>query len=529
MAPEPFSTSMQKLTMVLTILILIGSTIGTLPIVAANVIVLEHGFAKAIAPISGVKHPIQWDGTVYWKGWMPVNRTNSFSQDDYRVYAYTYANFTGASTAYANLTWIWYEPGGAIYLRDHGAVACWHNVIPFNYCQFNRAISIAGSYAARLIGTWRVDFYADGVLLYSDSFVIHSVVTEQDSFNINLPRPFPRATVVNATIIIHPDNSSRSEYVAHTAWYAVNFTAFDPERKRALQLQFNPRGDSLIVDFGGWRYDGYEFNIGFNFSSNAVTRTNSNYTLTWRVDNGVNPIPQNFTITLPPGYNMLGLVGVANYTQEVIGGRRTVSFTITTAPYGRLTWALTYGQILPKIATTTQTTPVTKVAQPVQMILSGVPAIALSGTTVNLQGASRSNATMSGNVTVYLDGAMYANTSINGNSFTFPVVIPLFMSPGEHNLTAIYQSTTPSVPAAKNGLMIFVINTPYLAFSVVSISGVSVIWLMLRSGRKKLERKTGTEPKGLRPTGSAPLACPKCGALFLPDASFCDVCGTSLH
>jgi hypothetical protein len=492
---------MSKPTIVLMIVILMGSVFGTLPIVAAKVIALEHGFAKAIGTIGG-RHPLQWDGTVYWKEWIPVNRTSSFSQDDDLVYAYTYANFTGTSTTYANLTWVWYNPGGAIYSNQHRTVACWGNYIPFIYCQYYSTISVRGRNAARLFGTWRMDFYADGALLYSDSFVIKPVVTEQDSFDINLRNP--TVTVVNATIIIHPENSSWSEYVmAYTPSHSHNFTAFDPERNRGLQLQFNRISSSVVVDLGGARHDGYKLNIGFSFSRNAISRTKNNYTFTWRFYNGVHPIPQNFTITLPSGYSILGQIGIANYTEKLIGGRRSVSFNITTMPDDMMQWSLTYGQISPQITTTTQATHVTQLAQPVQMILSGVPAIVLSGTTVNLQGTARLNATRSGNVTIYVDGAMYANASIHRNSFTLPVVIPFFMSPGEHNVTAIYQSTVPSVPAAKNTLMIFVINTPYLVFSVASISGVSVIWLMQRSRRKKLERKAGTEPKG-------PMATRRC-------------------
>jgi hypothetical protein len=335
---------------------------------------------------------------------------------------------------------------------------------------------------------------------------------------------------VNATIIIHPDNSSWSGYAAYPPSHAANFTAFDPEKNRVLQLQFNQ--GRVVVKFDGPQYDGYKLNIGFNFTRGAFSRTKNNYTFTWRqYDGAVHLIPQNFTVTLPAGFSVLGHAGIANYTQEQIGGRRSVSFNVTAVPNHTLQWSLTYGKISPNITTTTttHTTQVAQVTQVAQMILSGVPAIVLSGTTVNLQGTAKLNTTASAKVTIYVDGATYAHASVRGNSFTFPVIIPLFMSPGEHNFTTIYQSAAPSVLAAKNTLMVFVVSTPYLVFSVASISGVSVIWLMQKSRRKKVEWKTGTEPRGLRPTGRAPLACPKCGAHPLPDSNFCEVCGTSLR
>jgi hypothetical protein len=471
--------------MILTIIILMTSLFGNLPSAAANVVVIEHGFAKALATISG-KHPIQWDGLVNWMGWMPANRTDSFSQDDYRVYAYTYANFTATSTTSANLTWVWYRPGGAIYYDQRRTVACWRNVIPFTYCQYYSAIYIRGYSSAAHLGTWRVDFYADSVLLYSDSFVIQPIVTEQDSFDVNLPKP--TVTVVNATIIIHPDNSSWNEYVmVYAPSHAVNFTAFDPETER--DLQFNQTRGRVVVNLGGTRYDGYKLNIGFNFTRSAILRTNNNYTLRWsQYNGGLHPIPQTFTITLPAGYSILGHSGIANYTKGLIGGRPSLAFNVTTVPYNSLQWSLTYGQISPEITTTSHTTHVTQVTQPVQMTLSGLPGIVLSGTTFYLQGTVKPNATTSRNVTIYVDGAVYANAS-SGNSFMFPVAIPLFTSSGAHNLTAVYQSTAPSGPLTEITVTIFVINTPTLIFTIVTVAIVSVILLMLRSRHKKRESR----------------------------------------
>jgi subtilase family serine protease len=92
--------------------------------------------------------------------WVPINLTNTFTQDDAYVYA-----FTDASYSQTNFTWVWYEPSGAAYYTYSDSFGC-----DGTSCQFYDRLAVRGTDAATKFGTWRMDLLADGELLYSDTF-----------------------------------------------------------------------------------------------------------------------------------------------------------------------------------------------------------------------------------------------------------------------------------------------------------------------------------------------------------------------
>jgi subtilase family serine protease len=92
--------------------------------------------------------------------WVPINLTNTFTQDDAYVYA-----FTEASYSQTNFTWVWHEPSGAAYYTDSNSFGC-----DRTSCQLYDRLAVRGTDAATKFGTWRMDLLADGKLLYSDTF-----------------------------------------------------------------------------------------------------------------------------------------------------------------------------------------------------------------------------------------------------------------------------------------------------------------------------------------------------------------------
>ena len=128
-----------------------GSRAGATPAVA--IVVYDHGVTNQI--------------TYTQKGhFVPGNKTSVFTQDDPMVYAY----FT-AALANANVTWLWIDPGGQLFLNQTQQLHC--DVSP---CTFVYYFQLRWSDAATKFGLWTVTLQAGGTNLYSDYFSVIPVI-----------------------------------------------------------------------------------------------------------------------------------------------------------------------------------------------------------------------------------------------------------------------------------------------------------------------------------------------------------------
>jgi len=313
---------------------------------SAAVLVYDHGFAQQVS----------W--TRHGK-FVPINKTSSFTQDDPFVWAY----FT-AELYSANFTWQWYDPSGQLYLERTTQAEC--AVSP---CSFVDVLTLAGTglwpfAAATRFGLWRLQVLADGYPLYSDTFLVNPVVTEEDSWNFNVTQSAPPVFHGDLTVTIHPNNQTWSSYRLFMP-YAANVTAFEPASNRALNVSaFNETyvgsnsnqslAGGVVVNFGGARSDGYTFLLSFDLRY-GVRDVNGWYggafSFTWVDEPGnrpvpdVHPIPETFSITLPKGSTLVDLVGIdAMVINRIVRGegQPSVSFRTALAPRQRFGWALIY-------------------------------------------------------------------------------------------------------------------------------------------------------------------------------------------
>jgi len=281
------------------------------------IIVYAHGFAK------GIKY--ERNGNV-----APVNVTSTFTQDDPGVYAYVTAALTSA-----NLTWIWSDPTGQVYLNRTTQEDCVISPCTFGFYVGNIP-------ATAKFGLWRLDLLANGYKLYSDYFSITPVITQDDYWNIDLIQSYPALVHGELTVTIHPHNSTWSSYAGYLPG-AANLTAFEPATNRSLAVTFFTNTSRVIVDLGGPRPDGYTFVLGFDLSGrlrNLAGADAGTFEFTW-LDQpwmrpfGEHPTPTSFGITLPVGASPIDVIGVNSLTlNETItsGVRSTISFKTTVPP-----------------------------------------------------------------------------------------------------------------------------------------------------------------------------------------------------
>jgi ribosomal protein L40E len=310
-----------QLTVVLILALMVGFAIQ--PANAAVTQLIQHVFAKGIDK-SG-------------SSWKPINVTNIFTQEDGYIYAFTNAKFSQT-----NFTWVWLEPSGLLYQRDSNNWSC------RGTCQFYNYLTIAGAAAVTKLGTWKMNLFADGKLLYSDTFELVAYVQEAYAYTFDLVAPMRAHVTLDATI--HPYQGTWERFgpinIARNT-QASNFTAYEYGTNMTLGVihTIDSSQDHVEVVFDTPRGDGYRFVLVFDVAGNAFGTVGDNTFLNWNWNTGVNPIPMNVTVILPPDFTLMSVKGASDQKTGIRAGRTVVSFSGTAPPNGGFYWTVTYGPV----------------------------------------------------------------------------------------------------------------------------------------------------------------------------------------
>lgn len=309
---------------IIALLLVIGLGRGVQVHGATAVLLYDHGFAKDIARIHG--------------NLLPLNVTSTFTQDDVAVYAFVHIAFYSA-----NLTWLWYDPSGHLYYSEGDVQECTSTV-----CGFESGIVVGNYLPAARVGLWMLNLLVDGNLLYSDHFLLNPVIRQENRWNFRVVESFPRSLHVDLTVMIHPNNGTWNFYKTFLP-YASNVSAYELVSKHPLQV-FTFNDNSVVVDLGVPRLDGYTFGLSFDLI-NGVRDVNGygagvfmlSWKEAWQRISDIHPTPETFNITLPQRAILLNTSGTnKTISHNVAEGRPSLSFTMTLSPNQPLAWNITY-------------------------------------------------------------------------------------------------------------------------------------------------------------------------------------------
>ena len=306
----------------------------------AAVIVYDHGFTKEIT----------WVG----RGNALVNKTSYFTQDDQVVIAYAQVALYNAS-----LTWLFYDPNGNLYSNTTRVETC--NSSP---CTVVGYLPLSGTPAAILIGKWKVDLLANGYLVYTDSFWVTPVLTQEDYWSFNVTQSAPARVHCELKVVLYPTNQTFSQpiqlnrgvrldtFYQLSMPYAANITAYEAVTNRRLSIVIL-NGTNIYVDLGPPPPAGYTFMINFDLVYGVYTLNGwggGTFAFSWQDEPFARsytpyPVPETFTIKLPEGTEFADLVGmnVLSLDHNVTGGHGlTITFTATVPPLQVFGWTLIY-------------------------------------------------------------------------------------------------------------------------------------------------------------------------------------------
>jgi len=304
------------------------------------VVVYDHGFTKQIT----------WVG----HGNALVNKTAYFTQDDQVVIAYAKVALYNAS-----LTWLFYDPNGNLYSNTTRAETC--NSSP---CTFVGYLPLSGTPAAILFGEWKMDLLANGYFVYSDSFWVEPVLTQENYWSFNVTQSAPARVHGELKVILHPTNQTFTQpiqlnrgvrldtFYELSMPYAANITASEAVTNRRLSIVIL-NGTNIYVDLGPQPPDGYTFVINFDLVYGLYTLNGwggGTFAFSWQDEPFARsytpyPVPETFTIALPEGTAFADLVGlnVLSLNHNVTGGHGlTITFTATVLPLQVFGWTLIY-------------------------------------------------------------------------------------------------------------------------------------------------------------------------------------------
>lgn len=328
-----FLRSALKFSLTVALVVVLIASITTQPVNASVTRLNEHVFAKAIDKTG--------------RHWIPTNVTNTFTQDDASVNA-----FTSASFSQTNFTWQWYDPTGKLYKTDSTTWGC-----KVGECEFYDTLPIAGTDAAIGLGTWRMDLTADGRLLYSDQFSITPVIHEEFNWIVRIHSNTTVTIELDETI--HPFGQQWTErgFDTDSSYGLTNFSAHDLSG-RTLLVTVKTTGNRIAftVLFPETETSDYKYMLTYDATSAIQTASNGQRVFPWGWCTGVNPLPQNVTIYLPEDYRLVEVQGVqANMVQtSETEGSQVVAFSGVAPPGnpGCFNWRLVYAPV----AATTQMT-----------------------------------------------------------------------------------------------------------------------------------------------------------------------------
>ncbi len=303
----------------------VDSRAGATPAVA--IVVYDHGLTKQI--------------TYTQKGHFgAVNKTSAFTQDDSAVLAY----FT-AALADANVTWLWIDPGGQVFLNQTQQLHC--DVSP---CTFTYYFPVRYTDAATKFGLWTLTLQAGGINLYSDYFSVISIITQDDYWKFEVTQSEPPRVHGDLMVTIHPSNGTWSSYLVYLP-FATNITAYEFPSKRALDVVASNKTGRVVVNLGAARSDGYRFALSFDLVYGLWGLNGGVFVFNWQesawgtFSDGYHSVPGSFNITLPAGATFLDIAGISAMTLDpsIMGGSRPgVGFRTTLLAGQRFGWTMIY-------------------------------------------------------------------------------------------------------------------------------------------------------------------------------------------
>ena len=295
---------------VLVIVMLLGEIVFVNGAVAITI--QDHGFAKEV-----VEESRNGNLAIF-------NRTSTFTQDDAQVFAFVKATFYTV-----NVTWNWYDPIGELVRVDGWTAECISSP-----CDLESSLQISGGWAASRVGLWRVDFLADGTLIFSDYFSLIPIITQSNYWNFNVTQSSPPRIHGSLEVTLHPNNLTWRYYRLYMG-YATNVTAYEPSTNHPLQVTaFND--SRVIIDFGAPKSDGYVFILKFDLTYGLEALGSGSFAFTWKEYpwerfNDVHLVPQRFSVSLPQGATFLDVVGynavALSYTSRSSSNEVVLDFT----------------------------------------------------------------------------------------------------------------------------------------------------------------------------------------------------------
>jgi hypothetical protein len=268
-----------------------------------------------------------------------VNKTYTFTQDDRAAYAY----FT-AALATANVTWLWYDPDGQLFLNTTQDLQC--AVAP---CTYVYSLGIRNSQASARLGVWTMTLQSGGLNLYSDHFVIVPVILQDDYWAFTVTKSAPPHIHGDLTVTIHPSNGTWSSYLVYLP-FAANITARESNSSRTLQVATDNRTGRVVLNLGGARSDGYQFMLSFDLANGLWGIGAGVFVFQWQesgwgtFSDGYHPVPGSFNITLPANATFLDATGINTVTlaPSITGSSKLVGFRTVLLPDQSFGWTLLY-------------------------------------------------------------------------------------------------------------------------------------------------------------------------------------------
>jgi hypothetical protein len=303
----------------------VGSRVGATPAVA--IIVSDHGLAEQVNYTRR--------GHVF-----VVNKTSTFTQDDRFVIAY----FT-ATMSSANVTWLWYDPDGQLYLNQTQQLQC--DVSP---CTFVKYFPLKYSDAANKFGLWSLTLQAGGIDLYSDYFSVMQIVTQDNYWNFEITQSMPPRAHGDLMVTIHPTNKTWSSYSVSLP-FATNITAREFPSNGTLSVVTFKKTSGVVVNLGGARSDGYRFVLSFDLVYGVGWLGGGVFVFNWyesawgTFGDGYHSVPGSFNLTLPAGATFLDIAGInaMNINPSVMEGPGpVVGFRTTLLPGQGFGWRMLY-------------------------------------------------------------------------------------------------------------------------------------------------------------------------------------------
>ncbi len=299
----------------------VGTRVGATTAVA--IVVYDHGLTRQINYTP--------------RGHIKVNKTSTFIQDDPVVYAY----FT-AALASANVTWLWYEPDGELYLNQTQQLQC--DVSP---CSFINWLALEYTNASTKPGLWRFTLRAGGYDLYSEYFSVISVVTQDDYWKFEITQSLPLRTHGDLMVTLHPSNKTWNSFLVYLP-FGRNITAYEFPSHHKLDLVTENKTGRVVVNLGAPRSDGYTFVLSFGITNVVWGLGRGIFVFNWYAyGDGFHSIPGSFNISLPTGARFLDMAGLnamaLDFNVRRGSSRAAVGFE-TTLPAGQVWfgWTMLY-------------------------------------------------------------------------------------------------------------------------------------------------------------------------------------------